>query len=884
MKIKNMKVMLLGLLAVVGITAFAAEIVVPADETLTDETGRSVNNIVYNLVTIKKATSYSAATGKWEYEYIKEAYVQGVNFTADDADVETLEIPATVTGEKGEYKVVSMVPGWAKVEGMKDVTEITTSLSIDVTNFKEDGLPADAYSDFAVLESLKIIDNGEGLISEFDGSECAFKETLTNLDLTESKISSIADNGLAGFTALTSFDFGENITSVGEGAFAGDYGFTELTIPATVTKIGDDAFADMYNAEANVGLETLTINGCNKDGDVATIPNAFSGNTLLTTLTIGSTIATEIEAEAFAGDVDLETIDLSGATALATIGEGAFEEGLALVTVKLAGTALDALTGIDFSGSKETLETLTFPAGIDNEDLTAAQFQGFVALTEIDLSETGVTAIPQAWCEIEGDAENALTTVKLSEDTEVIGDWAFAGRNNLTSIEGLNQENLVEVKEHAFRKVGLTTLDLSATSLTAIPGFAFEQMANLTTVSLPASVTRIETAAFFKDTEVASINLEDLEGLTVLNPIFHSGVVGGEDSDAEEFAIELATLELPEGLETIEDGALQLLDITDIEIPATVTSLGSRALQGCINLKNFTWNDAKQRTLTTSTFLGDMKLESVKMITMNPEEGYSPIEIFDDGVPEDAAVDKIFKGNKKSTLVFTVNTEDLAVLQSWGWTNANLIYCTLSSVGASKFAFNEKAKAGEYYYKTYYNEEQATWFPAENFEVFSAVVEGANVVLKAANVEEGYYKVAKYDGNNRKEAVCIVRSKQLEAEYELKNADFNDVSTLPTDNGLKVSEGFAASRLKYQYKLGLKGGVLAFYRIASGEFAEGTVYIDAEDPKDRLDIVFEGEATAIQGVATKVAENKGAIYNLNGVRVSKAQKGVYVQDGKKYIK
>jgi hypothetical protein len=44
----------------------------------------------------------------------------------------------------------------------------------------------------------------------------------------------------------------------------------------------------------------------------------------------------------------------------------------------------------------------------------------------------------------------------------------------------------------------------------------------------------------------------------------------------------------------------------------------------------------------------------------------------------------------------------------------------------------------------------------------------------------------------------------------------------------------------------------------------------------------ENNATAIQKIQNADAEN-GAIYNLQGVRVQKAQKGLYIQNGKKYV-
>ena len=195
----------------------------------------------------------------------------------------------------------------------------------------------------------------------------------------------------------------------------------------------------------------------------------------------------------------------------------------------------------------------------------------------------------------------------------------------------------------------------------------------------------------------------------------------------------------------------------------------------------------------------------------------------------------------------------------------------------AEFEFKAVSKTGDYYYATFNNAKQAAWFPADKFEVFSAIVDGSDVVMKAATAQEGNYKVKKGEA-------CIIRSKEQKAEYTLKNTSFDDISTMPADNDLKVAEAdFTASRLKFQYKLGVKGGIVAFYRIASGTVKEGTIYIQAAEAADRLNLVFGGEATAIKGV-NKAAENNDAIYNLNGIRVKNAQKGIFIQNGKKIVK
>jgi hypothetical protein len=461
------------------------------------------------------------------------------------------------------------------------------------------------------------------------------------------------------------------------------------------------------------------------------------------------------------------------------------------------------------------------------------------------------------------------------------------------------------IEGNAFNGTALTTLELDKTKLDRIHKFSFGNIATLTSIKLPTTIATIATAAFANDAKVASINLQDTK-ITVLNPIFHEGVVGVDAENvtmrladestitvpgkAKEVAIALTSLTLPEGLITIAPGALQLLDITNIDIPATVTGIGAYALQGCVKLENFTWNEAQSRNIYNNAFRGDDHMKVVKMVTTNADytAGINILGTTTTGDP----IDLIFKGNNKDVLKFIVNDEDRAVLEAKGWTVANLQYCTLTSNEASMFAFKAAGECGEYYYATFYNAKQAAWFDANVFDVFTAEVQGSEVVLVPAETENGFYKVAKHNGENDAAAVCVIRAKKenlndkLEAEYQLKNASFNDLSTLDAShNDLEVNDGdaFTPSRIKYQYKFGAKGGKVAFYRVTSGEIKKGGIFIESRVASDRLDIVFQGEeATAIKGINT-AEKNNGAIYNLNGMRVNKAQKGIYIQNGKKYV-
>ena len=58
---------------------------------------------------------------------------------------------------------------------------------------------------------------------------------------------------------------------------------------------------------------------------------------------------------------------------------------------------------------------------------------------------------------------------------------------------------------------------------------------------------------------------------------------------------------------------------------------------------------------------------------------------------------------------------------------------------------------------------------------------------------------------------------------------------------------------------------------------------DAEGPGSRMVMVFADETTGVNDVRSKMSEVRGTYYNLNGQRVEKPAKGLYIVNGKKVI-
>ena len=101
------------------------------------------------------------------------------------------------------------------------------------------------------------------------------------------------------------------------------------------------------------------------------------------------------------------------------------------------------------------------------------------------------------------------------------------------------------------------------------------------------------------------------------------------------------------------------------------------------------------------------------------------------------------------------------------------------------------------------------------------------------------------------------------------------------ENDLKgTAEPLAATGI--QYVLAEKDGVAGFYQAAEGtKIPAGKAYI--EKAAAGVKGFFFGDATGIAEVET-ATEADAAIYDLSGRRVEKAQKGIYIVNGKKVMK
>lgn len=146
--------------------------------------------------------------------------------------------------------------------------------------------------------------------------------------------------------------------------------------------------------------------------------------------------------------------------------------------------------------------------------------------------------------------------------------------------------------------VPLTATDPSNSevyNITSIGGGAFLADATLTTVVLPTSVTLLSTDAFSGCVNLETINLENIVTIETQNVFFDCPKLTTANLAAAtsigNFAFHnidvgdnvLSSISIP-SMVTIGGSSFRTSNISSIDIPATVTSIGSRAFRDCMSL------------------------------------------------------------------------------------------------------------------------------------------------------------------------------------------------------------------------------------------------------------------------------------------------------------
>ncbi len=223
------------------------------------------------------------------YKYSNEVYVYKAK------NVETIEIPSTVTYKNKEYKVTGIEKKTFKKH--EKLISITIPPSITFVGsdafFGCDGLSAVYISDMAAWYNIAARYN---MMLHYVDKLYLNGKLVTQLVIPYG-VTSIENYKFEGCTGLKSVVIPNSVTSIGSSAFSGCTNLTSVVIPDGVTSIGSSAFSGCTN------LTSVVI----PDGVTSVESFAFCDCTNLTSVVIPNSV-TSIGSSAFSGCTNLTSV------------------------------------------------------------------------------------------------------------------------------------------------------------------------------------------------------------------------------------------------------------------------------------------------------------------------------------------------------------------------------------------------------------------------------------------------------------------------------------------------------------------------------------------------------------------------------------------------
>ena len=287
---------------------------------------------------------------------------------------------------------------------------------------------------------------------------------FTSLPKLPESLTTIPNSMFFGCAQLASIEIPKNIISIGECAFE-QCPISEIEIPASVTHIGVAAFAKCTN------ISDLTI----PDNVTEIGLNAFLGCTNLKTVKLSNSIASLNEG-IFSECSNLESIDIPNG--VKSIGKFAFQNCSSLISINLPET-LEEIGDQAFFGCS-SLTQLYIPKSFvrfkkDETNTYWSFIYGCTSLTSIVVDKDNPVFDSRDNCNaIIETASNTLVagciTTKIPEGITTIGLWAFGGFQNLTSITLPHSLNRIE--RSSFNWTGLREINIPE-NVTFIGSYAF---------------------------------------------------------------------------------------------------------------------------------------------------------------------------------------------------------------------------------------------------------------------------------------------------------------------------------------------------------------------------------------------------------------------------
>ena len=363
-----------------------------------------------------------------------------------DVSIENINIGETVTN-KGVTLTVMKVNLYT-CYGNKHIKEVKLSFGGDIGDYafyecaglatatvsNKGAIGANAFRSCPALKTATISNQGNieknafescsamtivNITCQGDIGENAFQSCSALTTATINNQGGIGGAAFSGCSLLETAELGQNVTSIGSYAFNGCSKMKSIVIPDAVNTLGSYAFqncAAMTSAKTGNGIETID-------------EYTFSGCSSLNEINIGSKVKT-INRYAFSGCVALPSITIP--QAVTNIGNNVFSECTSLAKVTIADSETTLTLGSNGSSpifSSCPLDYVYIGRDISYKTSSSYGYSPFYRNTT--LREVKTTDKETEISENEFYGCTNLQTVTIGDGVTAIGNWAFSGCQSL---------------------------------------------------------------------------------------------------------------------------------------------------------------------------------------------------------------------------------------------------------------------------------------------------------------------------------------------------------------------------------------------------------------------------------------------------------------------